>query len=196
MPPGFPKGNTAFTTAKVIVARAFSPPTNTWKYAKLPFDPEQSEHATHVAGIAAGDYSPGAIAGRGPLSGVAPQRLPRQLQGADRPDRRPSGLNGNSPEIAAGDRGGRQGRHGRDQPLARRARDRADPRPRRRRDQRGRRRRASSRRSQPGTTSATSAAARSPRPAARRRRSPPRRSASSSSSPRSRAAARRRSRSR
>ena len=29
MPPGFPRGNSAFTTAKVIVARAFSPPTNT-----------------------------------------------------------------------------------------------------------------------------------------------------------------------
>ena len=73
MPPGFPKGNTAYTTAKVIVARAFSPPTNTWKYAKTPFDPQESDHATHVAGIAAGDYTPNAIPGRGPLSGVAPE---------------------------------------------------------------------------------------------------------------------------
>ncbi len=40
MPPGFPKGNTTYTTAKVIVARAFSPPTNTWRYARVPFDPE------------------------------------------------------------------------------------------------------------------------------------------------------------
>ena len=72
MPPGFPKGDASFTSAKVIAARAFSPPTNTWKYGSVPFDPEQSEHATHVAGIAAGDYSPGAIPGRGPLSGVAP----------------------------------------------------------------------------------------------------------------------------
>jgi len=40
----------------VIVARAFPPPTTHWKYAARPFDPVYSEHATHVAGIAAGDY--------------------------------------------------------------------------------------------------------------------------------------------
>jgi hypothetical protein len=39
MPSGFPKGNTAYTTAKVIVARAFPPPGATWKYASRPFDP-------------------------------------------------------------------------------------------------------------------------------------------------------------
>ena len=39
MPPGFPKGNTSFTTAKVIVARAIVPPTNSWKYAQAPYDP-------------------------------------------------------------------------------------------------------------------------------------------------------------
>jgi subtilisin family serine protease len=74
MPPGFPKGNTAYTSAKVIAARAFPAPETSWQYAKLPFDPKESEHATHVAGIAAGDYSPNAIAGRGPLSGVARTR--------------------------------------------------------------------------------------------------------------------------
>ena len=55
MPAGYPKGNTAYTTAKVIVARSFPPAGANWRYAKLPFDPQQSEHATHVAGIAAGD---------------------------------------------------------------------------------------------------------------------------------------------
>jgi subtilisin family serine protease len=34
MPPGFPKGQRGFTSAKVIVARAFAPRTPKWKYAK------------------------------------------------------------------------------------------------------------------------------------------------------------------
>jgi subtilisin family serine protease len=101
MPAGFPKGNTAFTTAKVIVARAFSPPTSTWKYAKAPFDPVESEHATHVAGIAAGNYSPNAIAGRGPLSGVAPKAYLGNYKVLSVPTEN-FGLNGNAPEIAAG----------------------------------------------------------------------------------------------
>src|SRR6185503_1911984 len=73
----------------------------TWKYAKVPFDPEQSEHATHVAGIAAGDYSPGAIAARGPLSGVAPNAYLGNYKVLTVPTEN-FGLNGNSPEIAAG----------------------------------------------------------------------------------------------
>jgi subtilisin family serine protease len=101
MPPGFPKGNVQFTTPKVIAARAFSPPTNTWKYAKAPFDPEQSEHATHVAGIAAGNYSAGAIPGRGPLSGVAPRAYLGNYKVLTVPTTN-FGLNGNAPEIAAG----------------------------------------------------------------------------------------------
>ncbi|MGE5274385.1 MAG: S8 family peptidase [Verrucomicrobiota bacterium] len=101
MPPGFPKGNTAFTTAKVIVARAFPAPETTWKYAKLPFDPAESEHATHVAGIAAGDFSPGAIPGRGPLSGVAPRAYLGNYKVLTYPTSN-FGLNGNAPEIAAG----------------------------------------------------------------------------------------------
>ena len=40
MPAGFPKGQTEFTTAKVIVARAFAPPRATWRNASTPFDPD------------------------------------------------------------------------------------------------------------------------------------------------------------
>jgi subtilisin family serine protease len=101
VPPGFPKGNTAYTTAKVIVARAFAPPTNTWRYARVPFDPTFSEHATHVAGIAAGDYTPGAIPNRGPLSGVAPKAYLGNYKVLTVPTEN-FGLNGNAPEIAAG----------------------------------------------------------------------------------------------
>src|SRR5207244_9794153 len=54
-PPGYPKGDTRFTTAKVIVARAFAPPSPHWKYANRPFDPENSEHGTHAPGIRAGE---------------------------------------------------------------------------------------------------------------------------------------------
>src|SRR5262245_60318200 len=71
MPAGYPKGQAAYTTAKVIVARAFTPPAPTWKHASKPFDPEESSHATHVAGIVAGDYR---TATGGPvISGVAPR---------------------------------------------------------------------------------------------------------------------------
>ncbi len=101
MPPGFPKGNKSYTTAKVIVARAFSPPTNNWKYARVPFDPTFSEHATHVAGIAAGRYTPGAVPGRGPLSGVAPNAYLGNYKVLTVPTEN-FGLNGNAPEIAAG----------------------------------------------------------------------------------------------
>ena len=76
-PPGFPKGNTAFTTPKVIVARAFPGP-GSGAAGKLPLDRRTSFHGTHVAGIAAGDentFAPAgidhpAVAG---LSGVAPR---------------------------------------------------------------------------------------------------------------------------
>jgi subtilisin family serine protease len=100
MPAGFPKGNRSFTTAKVIVARAFPPPGATWKYAARPFDPSQSVHATHVAGIAAGDYAATTRQGR-PVSGVAPSAYIGNYKVLTVPT--PSvGLNGNSPEIVKG----------------------------------------------------------------------------------------------
>ncbi|MFL5934490.1 MAG: S8 family peptidase [Gaiellaceae bacterium] len=98
MPPGFPKGQHAYTTAKVIVARAFPPPGASWRYAKVPFDPSESDHGTHVAGIAAGDYN--ISAGRLKVSGIAP----RAYIGNYRIGITPTpglGLDGNSPEIAA-----------------------------------------------------------------------------------------------
>ena len=76
-PPGFPKGNTAFTTPKVIVARAFPGP-GSGTAGTLPLDRQASFHATHVAGIAAGDANTTAPPGRDHptvtgLSGVAPR---------------------------------------------------------------------------------------------------------------------------
>jgi subtilisin family serine protease len=100
MPAGFPKGNSAYTSAKVIVARAFPPPGATWKYASRPFDPSMSEHATHVAGIAAGDYDTTQRRGR-PVSGVAPRAYIGNYKVLTVPTPE-VGLNGNSPEIVKG----------------------------------------------------------------------------------------------
>jgi hypothetical protein len=102
MPAGFPRGQRAYTTAKVIVARAFPPPGANWSYAKVPFDPNESEHGTHVAGIAAGDHDTSANASgtRVKVSGIAP----RAYIGNYRIGTVPTagfGLDGNSPEIAA-----------------------------------------------------------------------------------------------
>ena len=98
-PAGFPKGNTKFTTAKVIVARAFPPPTPRYSRASLPFDAGHSEHGTHVAGIAAGDYNTATSSGRR-VSGVAPRAYIGNYKVLTIPTA--LGLNGNAPEIAAG----------------------------------------------------------------------------------------------
>jgi subtilisin family serine protease len=99
MPAGFPKGQTAFTTAKVIVARAFAPAGTTWRYANRPFDPEESGHATHVAGIAAGNANTLAQGAR--ISGIAPRAYIGNYKALTVPTDADVGLDGNAPEIVA-----------------------------------------------------------------------------------------------
>src|SRR5262245_11355653 len=53
VPAGFPKGNTQFTSNKVIVAKSFTAKGAT-REARQPLDPNVSFHGTHVAGIIAG----------------------------------------------------------------------------------------------------------------------------------------------
>ena len=97
-PPGFPKGQTQLATPKVIVQRAFAPGSPPWKYATSPFDPTQSFHATHVAGIAAGDH--GTSTGSAAISGIAPNAYLGNYKALSIPT--PDfGLDGNAAEIAA-----------------------------------------------------------------------------------------------
>ena len=100
MPAGFPKGNRTFTTAKVIAARAFPPASPKWRHASKPFDPQLSEHGTHVAGIAAGNRI--VPPGRAAVSGVAPGAYLGNYKVLTIPTASGVGLDGNSPEIAAG----------------------------------------------------------------------------------------------
>ncbi len=100
-PAGFPKGQTGFTTPKVIVARAFPPRSPSWRHAAKPFDPEQSEHGTHVAGIAAGNNS-GIVVARDTVSGIAPRAYLGNYKVLTIPTASGVGLDGNSPEIVAG----------------------------------------------------------------------------------------------
>jgi subtilisin family serine protease len=97
-PPGFPKGQTAYTTPKVIVARAFAPATPAYANAKLPFDPELSDHGIHVAGIAAGNNDTLTRTGFR-LSGIAPRAYLGNYKALGIPSE--FGANGNSPELAA-----------------------------------------------------------------------------------------------
>jgi subtilisin family serine protease len=98
-PPGFPKGQTKYATPKVIVQRAFPQPGSTYQYADTPFDPKKSFHATHVAGIAAGDND--TPDGSELLSGVAPMAQIGNYKVLTVPTDE-FGLDGNSAEIAAG----------------------------------------------------------------------------------------------
>ena len=100
MPAGFPRGQAAFTSAKVIVARAFAPPGIGWRHARSAFDPENSAHGTHVAGIAAGNANTPTSVG-GLASGVAPRAYLGNYKVMTVPSEQ-FGLNGNAPEIVRG----------------------------------------------------------------------------------------------
>jgi minor extracellular serine protease Vpr len=102
-PPGFPKGGRKWTTPKVIVARAFPGP-NSGRRGRLPIDRRESFHATHVAGIAAGDAGTCSPGGRDHpptcgLSGVAPRAYIGNYRVFNVPT--PIGHIANTPEIAA-----------------------------------------------------------------------------------------------
>ena len=100
MPPGYPRGQTAYTTAKVIVARAFPPPGATWRNAAKAFDEDNSEHGTHVAGIAAGNRETSATESRR-VSGVAPRAFIGNYKALTVPTDAGVGLDGNAAEIVA-----------------------------------------------------------------------------------------------
>jgi minor extracellular serine protease Vpr len=102
-PRGFPKGGRKWTTPKVIVARAFPGP-NSGRAGRLPIDREASFHATHVAGIAAGDSGTCSPGGRDHpptcgLTGVAPRAWIGNYRVFNVPT--PIGHVANTPEIAA-----------------------------------------------------------------------------------------------
>src|SRR5262249_10247388 len=97
-PPGFPKGQTAYTTPKVIVARAFPPPGVRNGDSTLPFDPLRSDHGLHVAGIAAGDDDTITRTGLH-ISGIAPRAYLGNYRAATISS--VFGLNANASELAA-----------------------------------------------------------------------------------------------
>ena len=102
-PAGFPKGGRKWTTPKVVVARAFPGP-NSGRRGRLPIDRQASFHATHVAGIAAGDAGTCTPGGRDHpptcgLSGVAPRAYIGNYRVFNVPT--PIGHIANTPEIAA-----------------------------------------------------------------------------------------------
>jgi subtilisin family serine protease len=97
-PAGFPKGQTKYATRKVIVQRAFPPPSLKYRNASLPFDPAESFHGTHVAGIAAGDH--GTVAAGAVISGVAPNAWLGNYKAYTVPTPE-FGLDGGAAEVAA-----------------------------------------------------------------------------------------------
>jgi subtilisin family serine protease len=102
MPAGFPKGQTAFTTAKVIVARSFPPPGPTTAAERAPYDAKSasSAHGTHVAGIAAGNVNTPATGGA-LISGVAPRAYIGNYRAYTIPTDSGVGEDGNAPEVVA-----------------------------------------------------------------------------------------------
>jgi subtilisin family serine protease len=101
MPAGFPKGQRAYTSAKVIVARSFAPAGTTRAAALVPFERGASDHGTHVAGIAAGNAGTVPAPGRPALSGVAPRAYIGNYRVLTVPTDADVGLDGNAPEIVA-----------------------------------------------------------------------------------------------
>jgi subtilisin family serine protease len=101
-PSGYPKGVSKYTTAKVIVARAFAPSGLDYPNASLPVDPKLTSHGTYVAGIAAGNADTIAtVSGtKRTISGVAPRAYLGNYRALTIPTEA-FGLNGNSPEIVA-----------------------------------------------------------------------------------------------
>ena len=190
MPPGFPKGQLVVHDREGD--RRARLPAAGGDLARSPAGrstPSSRGTRTHVAGIAAGNANTQAEGAR--ISRRRAARLHRELQGADRPDGRERRSRRERAGDRRRDRGGGRRRDGRDQPLARRARDRAAARRRRARARRrrGRRRRARRRRrerlrasSAPGSVTSPGSAAKAitvaastiaPVPVDRRRSPPP-----------------------
>ena len=102
-PAGFPKGQTRFTTPKVIVARSFPGP-GAGAPGRLALDRRTSFHGTHVSGIAAGNAGTTSPGGRdhppaSGLSGVAPRAWIGNYRVFNIPT--PIGNNANTPQIVA-----------------------------------------------------------------------------------------------
>jgi subtilisin family serine protease len=102
-PADFPLGNKKYTSPKVIVARVFPGP-DSGKPGKLPLDPIDSFHGTHVAGIAAGEEGTTAPASTDHpqvtgLRGVAPRAWLGNYRVFTIPT--PEGDSADTPEIVA-----------------------------------------------------------------------------------------------
>jgi minor extracellular serine protease Vpr len=102
-PPGFPKGQRAYTSPKVIVARSY-PGFGAGPRGRLPLDRLASFHGTHVAGIAAGNSGTSSPGGRdhpptAGLSGVAPRAWIGNYRVFTVPT--PIGHTADTPEIVA-----------------------------------------------------------------------------------------------
>jgi minor extracellular serine protease Vpr len=103
-PAGFPRGQLRFTSGRVIVARSFAG-RDAPNADHLAFDPNVSEHGTHVSGILAGASGTIARPGLGlpvvhGLSGVAPGAWLGNYRGLARGDHE-SGAIGSTVELAA-----------------------------------------------------------------------------------------------